>query len=125
MPVPPDPSDGDDGSLLASSPSRSLPEVRFVCIAAALYVVSPFRLHRDGVFKVLSSTPHGMVAWYGRSTVPVVVKSCSESDLISFSRVDLESPLMLDFFINSTIFGPFAMNDYISFLVSNPGKTQK
>ena len=55
----------------------------------------------------------------------LVVKSGTAPDLTSFPCVDLESPLMLDFFINSTIFDPFAMNAYISFLVSNPGKTHK
>ena len=55
----------------------------------------------------------------------MIVKSPVDSDLDLLARVDLESPLILDFFINSAIFGPFAMNAYISFPVSNPGKTHK
>ena len=91
----------------------------------ALNGVSLFRLHQVRVFNMLSrSRPH-MVSWYGHSTVPVVVKFPVDSDLDLLARVDLESPLILDFFINSTIFGPFAMNAYISFPVSNPGKTHK
>ena len=87
--------------------------------------LSPSRLHRAKVFKVLSLSPRRTVGRYGRSTVPLVVKSADGSDLNLLPCVDLESPLILDFFINSTIFGPFAMNAYISFPVSNHGKTHK
>ena len=91
----------------------------------SLNVISFSRIHRVKVFKVLSLSPRRTASRYGRSTVLLVVKFDDESDLILLSCVDLESPLILDFFINSTIFGPFAMNAYISFPVSNPGKTQK
>ena len=82
-------------------------------------------LHGAKVFKELSPTPPCTVTRYGHSTVPVIVKSPDASDLDLLARVDLESPLILDFFINSTIFGPFAVNAHITFPVSNPGKTQK
>ena len=123
--MPPDPSGDDDGSLLASSPTGSLPAARFSRTVVSLNVVSPSRLHRAKVFKVLSPSPPRMVGRYGQATVPPVVKFPDASDLNLLPCVDLESPLILDFFINSTIFGPFAMNAYISFAVSNPGKTHK
>ena len=74
---------------------------------------------------MLVLSPPRTAGRYGRSTVPLVVKFADGSDLNLLPCVDLESPLILDFFINSTIFGPFAMNAYISFPVSNPGKTHK
>ena len=123
--MPPDPSGDDGGSLLASSPTGSLPADRFSRIVVSLNVVSHSRLHRAEVFKVLSLSPYRTAGRYGQATVPLVVKFASISDLILFPCVDLESPLMLDFFINLTIFDPFAMNAYNSFLVSNPGKTHK
>ena len=82
-------------------------------------------LHGAKVFKELKPTPPRTVTWYGHSTVPVVVKFFVGSDLDLLPCVDLESLLILDFFINSAIIGPFAMNAYISFPVSNPGKTHK
>ena len=91
----------------------------------SLNVVSLSHLHRVKVFKVLSPSPRRTVSRYGHSTVPLVVKFAGGSDLNLLPCVDLESPLILDFFINSTIFGPFARNAYISFPVSNPGKTHK
>ena len=54
MRVPPDPSGGDGGSLLASSPTGSLPAARFSRTVVSLNVVSLSRLHRVKVFKVLS-----------------------------------------------------------------------
>ena len=123
--MPPDLSGDNDGSLLASSLTGSLPAARFSCCVVSLYVISPFRLHRAKVFKELSPSPYRMAWRYGLQAVPLVVKFASVSDLILFPCVDLESPLMLDFFMNSTIFDPFAMNAYISFPVSNPGKTHK
>ena len=125
MRVPPDPSGDEGGSLLASSPTGSLSAARFSRTVVSLNVVSPSRLHRAKVFKVLSPSPRRTAGRYGRLTVPLVVKFTNESDLNLLPCVDLESPLILDFFINSTIFGPFAMNAYISFPVSNPGKTYK
>ena len=125
MSVPPDPSGDEGGSLLASSPTGSLPAARFSWTVVSLNVVFPSRLHRVKVFKVLSPSPRRTAGRYGRSIVPLVVKFTDESDLNLLPCVDLESPLILDFFINSTIFDPFAMNAYISFPVSNPGKTHK
>ena len=125
MRIPPDPSGDEDGSLLASSPTGSLPAARFSRTVVSLNVVSPPCLHRAKVFKVLSPTPPRTVSQYGHSTVPVVVKFSVGSDLDLLPCVDLESHLILDFFIHSTIFGPFAMNAYIAFPVSNPGKTHK
>ena len=66
----------------------------------SLNVVSPSRLHRAKVFKVLSPTPPRTVSRYGHSTVPVVVKFSIGSDLDILPCVDLESLLILDFFIN-------------------------
>ena len=123
--MPLDPSGDEDGSLLARSPSTSLPEMRFSWFLVSLNVVSPSRLHRAKVFKVLSPSPYRTADWYGRPAVPLVIKFASGSYLILFPCVDMESPLILDFFINSNIFDPFAMNAYISFPVSNPGKTHK
>ena len=123
MRVPPDPSGGEDGSLLASSPTGSLPAARFSRTVVSPNVVSPSRLHRAKVFKVLSPTPPHTAGQYIHLTIPVVVKFPVGSDLDLLPCVDLESLLILDFFINSAIFGPFAMNAYISFPVSNPGKT--
>ena len=125
MCVPPDPSGDEGGSLLASSPTGSLLAARFSRTVVSLNVVSPSRLHRAKVFKVLSPTPHRTVSRYGRSTVLVIVKFPVGSDLDLLPCVDLESLLILDFFINLAIFGPFAMNAYISFPVSSPGKTHK
>ena len=125
MRVPPDLIDGDGGSLLVSSPTGSLPAARFSRTVVSLNVVSPSGLHRAKVFKMLSRSRGRTAGRYGHSTVPVVGKFWIAPDLIRLPCVDLESPLILDFFINSTIFGPFAMNAYISFLVSNPGKTHK
>ena len=122
--MPPYPSGDDGGSLLASSPAGSLSAARFSRTVASLYVVAPSRLHRAEVFKVLSPSPYRTIR-YGHATVPLVVKFASGSDLILFPCVHLESSLMLDFFIISTIFDPFAINAYISFPVSNPGKTHK
>ena len=64
---------------------------------------------------------------YGRSvrSVPPVGKSLDAADPDLLPCVDLEIHLMLDFFINSTIFGPFAVNAHIAFPVSNPEKTHK
>ena len=45
-----DPSSGDDGSLLASSPSGSLPEVRFRGFLVALCLASQIRLHEVNIF---------------------------------------------------------------------------
>ena len=123
--MPADPSGDDGGSLLARSPTGSLPVARFSRTMVSLNVVSPSRLHRAEVFKVLSPSPYRTAGRYGHATVPLVVKFASGSDLILFPCVDLESPLMLDFFIISTIFDPFAMNAYVSFPVSNPRKTHK
>ena len=91
----------------------------------SLNAVSLSSLHGAKVFKELNPTPPRTVTRYGQATVPVIIKSPIDSDLDLLARVDLESPLILDFFINSTIFDPFAMNAYISFPVSNPGKTHK
>ena len=123
--MPLDPSGDDGGSLLASSPTGSLPAARFSRTVVSLNVVSLSSLHGAKVFKVLNPTPPRTVTRYDHSTVPVIVKSPVNSDLDLLARVYLESPLILDFFINSAIFGPFAMNAYISFPVSNPGKTNK
>ena len=125
MRAPPDLSGDEGGSLLASSPTGSFLAARFSRTVVSLNIVSPSRLHRAKVFKVLSPSPYRTAEWYGRPAVPLVVKSASGSDLILFPCVVLESPLMLDFLINSTIFDPFAMNAYISFSVSNPGKTHQ
>ena len=96
-------------SSWCSSPG-SLPAARFSWFLVALNVVSLFRLHQARVFKMLSRSRRRTAGRYGRSTVPVVVKYQIASELISFPSVDLESPLMPDFFIISTIFGPFPMN---------------
>ena len=125
MRVPPDLSGDEGGSLLASSPTGSLPAARFSRTVVSLNVVSPSSLHGAKVFKELSPTPPRTVTRYGHLTVPVIVKFPVDSDLDLLARVDLESPLILDFFVNLAIFGPFAMNAYISFPVSNPGKTHK
>ena len=125
MRVPPDPSGDEGGSLLASSPTGSLPAARFSRTVVSLNVVSPSSLHGAKVFKVLSPSPCRTVSRYIHSTVPVIVKFPDDSDLNLLPCVDLESPLITDFFINSAIFDPFAMNACISFLVSNPGKTHK
>ena len=123
--MPPDPSGDDGGSLLASSPTGSLPAARFSRTVVSLNVVSPSPLHRANVFKVLSPSPHRTVSPYGHSTVPLIVKFPDDSDLNLLPCVDLESLLILDFFINLAIIGPFAMNAYISFPVFNPKKTHK
>ena len=111
--------------LLQVPSTGSLPAARFSRTVVSLNVVTPSRLHRAKVFKVLSPSPRRTAGWYGRATVPMVVKFANEPDLDLLPCVDLESPLILDFFINSTIFGSFAMNAYIFFPVSNPGKTHK
>ena len=103
----------------------SLPAARFSRTVVSLNVVSPSRLHRAKVFKVLSPSPHRTASRYGRSTVPLVVKFTDELDLNLLPCVDLESPLILDFFINLIIFDLFKINAYISFPVSNPEKTHK
>ena len=58
MRVPPDPSGDEGGSLLASSPTGSLPAARFLRTVVSLNVVSPSRLHKAEVFKVLSPSPY-------------------------------------------------------------------
>ena len=108
--MPPDPSGDDGGSLLASSPTGSLPVARFSRTVVSLNVVSSSRLYMAKVFKELSPSPYRTAEWYGHPAVPLVVKFAGVSDLILFPCVDLESPLMLGFFIISTIIGPFPMN---------------
>ena len=61
-----DPSSGDDGSLLASSPSGSLPEVRFRCFLLAQCLASQIRLHGVNIFDEVMSTTGGTVRRYGR-----------------------------------------------------------
>ena len=125
MPMPPNPSGDEDGSLLANSPSRSLPEVRFSWFLVSLNVVSLFRFRVVKVFKELRQPGPRMVGWYGHATVPLVVKFRFTSFLISFLRADVESPLLLDFFMIFSIIGHFPINANISSPVSNPKKTHK
>ena len=103
----------------------SLPAARFSWFLVALYVVSLFRLHEVEVFKVLSRSRRRTAGRCGQSTVPQVVKLRIASDPDLLPCVDLEIHLILDFFLNLTIFGPFAVNAHIAFPVSNPGKTHK
>ena len=70
MRVPLDLSGDEDGSLLASSPTGSLPAARFSRTVVSLNVVSLSRLHRAKVFKVLSPTPPCKVSRYGLEAVP-------------------------------------------------------
>ena len=125
MRAPPDLSGDEGGSLLASSPTGSLPAARFSRTVVSLNVVSPSGLHRAKVFKMLSRSRGRTAGRYGQSTVPVVVKSRIASDPDFLPCVDLESHLILDFFIILTIIGPFAMNAYNLLPFRDPVETTK
>src|SRR4051812_45965487 len=111
----PDLSGDEGGSQLASYPTGSLLVARFLRTVVALNVVSPSCLHMAKVFKVLTPSPRRTAGWYGRATVPLVIKFTNEPDLNLLPCVDMEISLILDFFTTSAIIGPFALNAHISF----------
>jgi hypothetical protein len=62
-----DPSSGDAGSLSASSPSGSLPEVRFRCVLVSLCLAPQNRIHGVNKFDEAMSMTVGTVRRYRRA----------------------------------------------------------
>jgi hypothetical protein len=67
---------GEDWCPSASSPSRSLPEVRYLRVMAFANVRSLICLHGVKVFDQVERPTHGTAGSYGRAVaVPVVAKA--------------------------------------------------
>jgi hypothetical protein len=68
---------GEDRCPSASSPSRTLPDVRFLRVLVSSSVVSLIRLHEVKVFDKVAHLTHGTTRPYGRAAaVPVLAKAC-------------------------------------------------
>jgi hypothetical protein len=77
---------GEHWFPFASSPSRSLLEVRFQRVLMSMNVRSLIHLHGVKVFDEAVLMVHGMAGWYGRgSAVPMLVKASDASFLDWFS----------------------------------------
>ena len=78
----------------ASSPSRSLLELRFLRFLVALNVRSQIRLRVVKVFDEADSMPHGTGTWYWWALpIPVVVKVTGASSRIALSPRCVENHL--------------------------------
>ena len=78
----------------ASSPSRSLPEVRFLRVVVSLNVGSQIRLRVVKLFDEAEAVPHGTGGWYGRALpIPTVVKPSGVSSRVASSPRCVENHL--------------------------------
>ena len=87
-----DPSSSEDRCPSASSPSRSLPEVRFLRVLVSTNVGSQILLHGVKLFDEAMSVAGGTAGRYGRApAVPMVVNTAEPLYLYVFSLAFLPS----------------------------------
>jgi hypothetical protein len=71
-----DPDGGEDWCPYASSPSKTLLEVRFLWVLVSMNAGSLIRLHGVKVLDRAVSTIHGTAGWYGQAmAIPVLANA--------------------------------------------------